>query len=520
MTTYDPVHTAPRKRPVRFHPFNFICWGLGVAIGLTGLYLTQQLQWLLAFPLGFVVGLPVKDYGSPHAWLLSKWRIRRAWKRAHGVLRRPPLSATGKKGTPLTKLDHVRLVEANILDGPALTKLPLYTTTSGDDLTVLLLISGASPDWISGDGNDKFGWDLRFIAAMKHAFDATRTPAISYAMGRIQRPSNREPGLLYNKRRGNQDIFWAAAENHVHPEDAAKQASSPEELAKATIGSQIHDNFDKIHAIAGGSTHYAALTLPWPTGHFGRKVDLANPIAFRKSALWKTLSKVAASYRACGIPARLPSTAEAEDFWTTALSHTELPTQQFYQQLRGIAGEASESNGMLRVPMSAACTKEGVIRIGGTYMMAGYATAFNRSNLYPGFQPNLAVLDNDVAYTFATYVDAKHIGSEKHRAREAERGRRMLRDLSGGALNKGVSDPAHEMALADDISYRRELEDAGQRSGDGYFLFTVMARSDEDVLIKWEDTITQLGGIYEIEQLYDPEEVFDTVLAQLCIKVR
>lgn len=546
MTTLDAAHKALRKRPIRFGWFNWTVWAMGFVAGLVTLYFTQSLWALVILPTAFLVGIPVRDYGSPHAFLLKRHKARQAWKRDFGVLRRPPLGNIDRKGKPTknrTKLDDVRLVKAKILEGTRLIDLPLLTTVEGNELTVPLLLSGASPDWVGDDLEGRMSWDQQFVASMKHAFDATRSPIIRYVMGRIQRPSNREPGLLYNMRRGNQTIMEAI--NRHEREEAAKarqpdeqaaetsqQDASPteepltpeqiEDAVNVTIGGEIHQLFDDIHSIAGDATHYAAITMPWPV-KWGKRLDLHDPIAVRRSSLWKTMDKVVAAYRANGIPARLPSVVETEDTWTTALSVAELPQQQFYAQLRGMLTDLIPEEGDgpqdLPVPLSARCYEGGVVRIGQTYFIAGYATALNRQTLPVGFQRHAVRLDNDVYYTFATHVDCKLISGEKHRAREAERGRKMGRGVFGGFWNKGVSDPGFDKAISEDIRYRQELEDAGQRNGVGGFLFNVAATSIAEVVARWEDTITQLGGIYEIQKVVDPDDVFDVILGQLGVKV-
>lgn len=506
--------TKPSRRVTWVH---WSIWGVTAAI-VTLLFLVTRNPWLFGLiPVGVIAGLPLKADLTWYHLLSLDHEARRLRRKEGGVMVSAPLRRD-PDAPPRSKIEQVRRTLAAVQEaGGTLSWLPLLTDPTGNYLTMVFSLRGASDAWVSADASGRFFQDLNFLDALGHALSSTRERTLALVQGMIYRSADFEPAYMYSRGRLHKMVAAAA--------QAAEEGRASEySEVDVTLGTHAIARLDSILPTAGGNTYYSALRMPWPKrGLWRTKVDLTDPKAFRKSRLHKTIREMVAAYQAQGIEVRFLSDEQLGEFFSLAIHSTELRSLRYFWQrnraLTELRGEpAPEQRDDLPMPVTVDCDTDGSgwIRVGQTYVAAGYATAVKRLDLPSGFQHDLIEMPPDVAHNFATWNDLTLVIVDELRSAGKELG---VKALHRQLPLEHLSDPRGDMRVQEIERMRRRLAETGGRSSDAYHLFVVMGRSPEDLEEKWEDAITKAGRVYDIQRVTRPRDIEDVLLAQIGVKI-
>lgn len=494
--TSSYFHMTKSRRSIKIGKFNWACWGGGLMLGVFGVRMTSSLWPLAIIIVGALVGLPIPDAGSPHAWALKKFRARRKHKKTEGVKIAPPLIGDNQEVSG-AKLQLPRIVEAHVPErNNTARQLSLLTTDSQVYVTVVLCLEGASKDWVNADTPGKFGWDLDWINRIADALSASRETDQKFVMTHIHRPANAETGYSHNQRRVRAEVF---------DEDATG--------ADANIGRNTIDSHEAAYGGGGQDYDYAFLRMPWPHRFNGSKIDLTDADRFKATPLWKTITRLLTAYNETGVNARFATRADLVELWDNIFVGN-LSTRRMYQQRDKALGWEPQ----LDQPVSVTTGKPGLntwMEYDGVYHVAGFVSRFNRTKLEPGFEPHTFKLDNDLFYTMSTVIDVLPKKKEKRKAREHER---LLKVMYGqNPLNRGLSNPDEDAELADVLAERERLSDTPWRVAHRHHIFSVIGSEPEEALAHWDDLETQSQVLLDLKKVTDGDDVEEALLAQMAL---
>lgn len=497
-------HAINPKRSVKIGVFNVCCWIAGFALGVFGYWTLTSLWALLLIPAAVLIGFPVRDAGSPHAWLLKHWRAYRNYKKSNGVKIAPPLIG-GNDAKQKSRLQQVIAAEAHVPErNHTATILNLLTTEAKTHLTVGLCLEGASKDWVNADGSGKFRWDLAWMQRVAEAVSTTSEPDLKFVMTHIHRPANREIGLSHNRSRVRQAAIEAAAKHDGQPLDI--QTAD----ADTIVGTTTVANFDLAYDTGGEDYDYAFLRMEWPRRH-GRKIDLRNAEHFKASSLYKIISRLLTAYDQMGVQARFASAENLCEAWDNVFVG-DLGTRRMYRH----RDAALERKPELDQPLSLTTGKPGLntwLEYDGAYHVAGFVSKFNQEEVEPGFLPHTFQLENELSYALSTVISARPMKSEKRKAREHER---WLKMVSGwNPLNKNLSNPDEDSQLFDVLSKRQRLSASKWRASDSYHIISVDGTEPDESHAHWDDLATQAQGLLDVKKLTNGDDIEEALLIQL-----
>lgn len=510
------THEISTKRPMKLTSFNYACWILGF-LSLIGLIIIAHLI-LEGIVIGSFIGLmgaPVRDGGSPPQWAMLQLSRAQDRRKNGGKRTVMPLSRHGKKYK--SPWDEIQIVPASLRLGASVVNAPLFTKTGRAYLTIFLRVkSGAAGVWVANDAEGKFGWDLRFIAALNSALAVTNEQSIWIALGLNSRPSDRTFGYEYNAARIEEKAL------------AAAESPTGEGFTKKDklLGDNAMEHFNSAHDQGGDTLNYIALRMPWPRTGLKRRVKLDDPDAFAATKLNKTIQALLIELGNCDLDIEPDSYAEAAQLMDNVKNLRQIATRDTYRQrdrelveegLYEYLDDAPSSGEDAWRPDSVTSdpADPGYLLIDGTYCTGGYATALKHSTVDPGFQIQSLVFSDDIYFTTATLIHAKLINREKTKAREAERFHEITSSLT--TFNSHLSDPDADARKSDLQKWRRELANAGARMGEFYIPFVVLGTSPDDLRAKWDQVTVATARNYTLKRAMTPGEIADLMLATLAI---
>lgn len=523
MSQDGSVHTTFTRQAARIDWFNIGCWVGGSVISLLFLIFSSRLESLIIAPVAFLIGMPIRNAGSPHKWVMIKLRNRKSRKRNKGVQTAPPLSRHNQKFEP-NPWEKTEIVTAGVRYGKEVLRLPLITDPTRNYLTMILKIkSGAAANWVNSDGEGKYEWDRNYFEGFEDALAITKEKDLWVSNVLMSRPSDKTLGYEYNRGRLQDKILEAAA---------APNTAAGIDPVDRLLGLNAMSHHDASYDVGGDTFNYVAVRMPWPRRYTswskrnGSRAKIENPDVFAKTKLSKTIKQLIINLGQQDLDAGFTTKAEVAQL----LGHTHnlrlLDTRNTYGQRDremvedGIIGHiddapSAESTSWKPLSISSDPQDEGWIKVDGTYIAAGYAVSIKKAHPTPGFQESALNFPNDIYFSVATIINAKLVETEKKKAREAERLNVMKGQI--GSMNNHLSNPDGDKELNEIVSWREDLADTGARSGEAVITFTLMAPSLEKLKDNWETAIIAASKAYEFKQVMSPAEIEDILLGQIAV---
>lgn len=503
------THRSVEETSTPITTFNIVMWLLGFSGTIFGLWMTEALGMLFVLPVAILIGWPVKNHGSPHAYLIYRHNKRKSWQDEHKKLRTPPLGSKPRDGNPLEPVENHPVIHAKYLSRSRGSKaetvrtIALLPNEAGTHVTFGLMLTGASHEWLQSDPAGKMAWDSTWMQLMGTALAATNDPDLKFGMVTLVTIPDKEEDHVWAQRRGDPRVMEATL--------AKERGEEGYDPVDALIGEFVHANTDEVYSIGGEARYALMVRMMWPTS-FGRRIDLVDPAAVRRSSLWKVISKLINAYDSSGIICSIATADELNDHWQHVIGLGELPTKHMYRQLRTQRTEEPQVF-TLATPESIDDGRRW-LRIGDCYFAAGYVKRVVRPTLDPGFQREAVVLPPGSSFSFLTWVNAPLLTSSKRRAANRERGHNFIT----GALPKdrGVTDIEGDRRLEAIIAARERLIDEGStRSSEFNMTIVVKETSVEALDAFWDDVTNMLAGYYELERLCLGDEIQDVLCAHL-----
>lgn len=515
-----------QKRSQPWTAFNVVAILTGIGIGMVLLVSLNNIT-LAAFSLatGALVGWPVRDAGSPHAWLMKRYRMRAvtAKKDGAGTLPDTPLSAKRKTKNPW---DQIQMVLASVRnpDG-TVGVIPLFHTLDNDHLTVVLTTGGMSDQLAKAEGTDAFLQGMVWREGVAAALSSTNEPDVDFIVTWMSGGTDETRYFDLAHLRGRDPVFTAA-------NTPVSDLVTDEQQANATIGQVILATQGAVMKSSAQPTHFVAVRMLWPRKRL-RKIDLSNPAAFKASALWKTLKGVLGALKDQGFDVRFADAATANGICTRLLHSGSLQSYDTWGQRdrndvrygRTASPRNTPSGNMATwkpteestaMPRSEDPEEQwpdgGALCIDSTWHIAGFAHRVNRPYVEPDFSKRFVIPPN-TSYAVSLYIKTIPMKTHRRNTREAERMRRVIKDLD--SRNAHLSNPEKDKAIAEVIASRQDVADALGRAGDGHLVFSVSSDSRMSAQMAWDELLEAVKDVYMLKPLMHPDHIRDALQAQL-----
>jgi hypothetical protein len=498
-------HNVVQSARIRVGVFSWVVWALGFMLAVATLPSLGLKAFVFAL-IGLVIGLPIPDVGPPHKWIALEWERRAQWKRDQGRMLVNPLSE--EPDSPPSKIERTEVVYATVerRSGDALVAqaFPILTDDDREFATVPIRLNGAAESYLASDPDGRFEWDLTWFESMAEALGVTKEKDLQVAFSHFHRPANMELAIDHVRKRGAPDVF-----------------SAPDGSVKGQLADNVVDRIEMVDGgSAGDARDYVFVRTPWPS-RIGRSLSLEDSESFKRSTLFRTVSRTVQAYVDNDVSASFLPAPEVQQNWDYVWRVQDSDKIHMYEErdkeLVSIAKrlDADSVNEQLPLDKGVSITASqpgdpGWINYNGTTFIVGLVKKPRQAVVPSGFRGHI-VLSDDTYYGFTVYVEAKLRSVEETKAREKERFTKVSPD---NPLERGLSDPKGGERLERIRQRRQDLASTGNRVAHYYMFVSVAAGSLTEATYRWDDLVTQMAPIYTIERFDARDDIEDALLAQ------
>ena len=505
MDAHGYYHNVVQSARIRVGVFSWFMWGSGLILTVITLPTLGLTAFVFAV-VGLALGAPIPDVGPPHKWLMMEWNRRNQWNRDQGKMLVTPLD--DEPDTPPCKIERTEVVyatvERRVEDSMVAQAFPVLTDDDREYATVPIRLTGASQAYMASDPDGRYEWDLAWFEAMAEALGVTKEKDLQVAFSHFHRPSNMEPAISHARKRGAADVF-----------------SAPDGSLKAQLADNVVERIEMVDGGSAGDTRdYVFVRTPWPS-RVGRALSVEDSESFKRSSLYRTVSRTVQAYIDLDVPARFLHSAEVQRDWdyfyrvgdSDKIHMYEERDKELAQIARSLNADSVSDQLPLDKGVSITSSKPGDpgwINYNGTTFITGYVKKPRAATVPSGFRGHI-VLSDDTYYGFTTYVEAKLRSVEETKTREKERFTKIRPD---NPLEHGLSDPNAGEQLRRIQQRRYELANTGNRVAHFYMIVSVAAATLTEATYRWDDLVTQMAPLYTIERLNQRDDIEDALLSQ------